>query len=142
MFWRLARRLVTEGPRTTKLRLEPARKAATLEIMNWDMARIHMIMGELPAHFSVPDSARRHLLKFGETLVSFEKASAFELAQLLHRVISACKKSNEALTYACVEHLLSLGADVNLNEYRDDRCVFEWTRPLDMAVLNNAVQVS
>jgi hypothetical protein len=121
--------------------IDPARKAATLEIMERDVARIHLIMRQLPAHFSVPDPARKHLLEFGDTLVSFENASAGELAHLLHCVISNCKKDNEALTYACVEHLLSLGVDVNLSEYRNDDCVCEWIRPLDMAVSRQSVQV-
>lgn len=116
-------------------------KAATQEIMDVHTARIRIFFRQLPAHFSVPNSATRHLLKYGETLVSLEKASPGDLANLLHRVISACNESNEALAYACVEHLLSLGADVNLNEYKDEYFEGAWIRSLDMAVMGKSLTV-
>lgn len=120
---------------------DPVSKAATLKIMNWDVARIHMFTRQPPAHFSVPDHAKRHLLKFAETLVSVENATVGELSYMLYRVMSDCKKSNEGLTYECVEQMLFLGADVNLDEFRNEHGQFSWTRPLDMAVLHDAVQV-
>lgn len=117
----------------------PSLKVAMLAIMDWHVARMLLINRTLPAHFSVPDPARRHLLQFGDTLVCMAKAAPVELAFLLHRVISGNRKSSDSSTYICVKHLLSLGADANLNEYKDEQFKANWMRPLDMAVLENDV---
>jgi hypothetical protein len=134
-----------EHPGTTEQRIpkenvEPAyahagSKAAATGIRRLDEVIGPIVLGKMTARFSIPDPARPHLLKFGDTLVTLENAIPGEVSCLLYVVISNFEDGDETSLYECVQHLLSLGADVNLTKGKFGN----WLAPLRLAVMRNSV---
>jgi len=110
-------------------------KAAAIEICDLDEVLLPIHIGEMPGRFSIPDMAKPHLIKFGNTLVSLEKATPSQVALFLNSVINGFTEANKTSTFECVQHLLFLGADVNLT---DDQNGF-LPAPLSVAVSKNSV---
>lgn len=131
-------RPLQSGPvQYAEAKIDLASQADTLETMPLDMALVQLFMGDLPRQFSVPDPTRGYFIKFDCTLVSLENAAPSQLAHLLHHILDGCNKSNESMTYSCVQHLLNLGVDVDVNV--DRHGASEWIAPLNMAVRKGSV---
>ena len=109
--------------------------ASQAETMPLDIALAQLYIRLLPGQFSVPDPARGYLIKFDSTLVSLENAAPWQLGNLLHQILRDCDKSNASMKYSCVQHLLNLGVDVNLDRHGSS----QWSAPLNMAVSKGAL---
>lgn len=97
--------------------------------MGLEQVMAHLYRPDSSMHFSVPDPATGHLIKFGDTPVSLKNASPTQIVLLLCLILLQCNKANRLQTYASVCHLLSRGVDVNLIQ-NDSQMM----PPLSMAV--------
>lgn len=126
--------------RSARAEIDAISEGASFQLTSLDTAMSQMHCGEIPLHFTVPDPAARHLVKFGQMSVSLYNASPKQIKELLHLIITDClklpggKDPNESWTYACVAHLLSLGVDINA----DGAGQIEMSSLLDVVVHMNA----